>query len=112
MSIRINCYNVILPLVSNTLSFGICMVSLNDGSLTEEVSLFFLALPVTLHELLKKARDHTGSLNLSYINILRWIKTFLIFIITIINGWFMVLSGAFNNISVILWWSVLLVEKT
>ena len=49
--IRINCYNVILPVASNTLSFGICMVSLNDGFLTEEVSLFFLALPVTLHEL-------------------------------------------------------------
>jgi hypothetical protein len=27
-------------------------------------------------------------------------------------GWFMVLSATFNNISAILWWSVLLVEET
>jgi hypothetical protein len=28
------------------------------------------------------------------------------------DGWFMVLNATFNNISVILWWSVLLVEET
>jgi hypothetical protein len=27
-------------------------------------------------------------------------------------GWFMVFNATFNNISVILWWSVLLVEET
>jgi hypothetical protein len=27
-------------------------------------------------------------------------------------NWFMVLNATFNNISVISWWSVLLVEKT
>ena len=27
-------------------------------------------------------------------------------------GWVMVLNAIFNNISVILWWSVLLVEET
>jgi hypothetical protein len=27
-------------------------------------------------------------------------------------GWFMVFNGTFNNISVILWWSVLLLEET
>ena len=27
-------------------------------------------------------------------------------------GWFMVLNATFNNISVISWWSVLLVEET
>ena len=28
------------------------------------------------------------------------------------DGWFMVLNATLNNISVILWWSVLLVEET
>jgi hypothetical protein len=28
------------------------------------------------------------------------------------NGWFIVLDATFNNISVTLWWSVLLVEET
>ena len=27
-------------------------------------------------------------------------------------GWFMVFNATFNNISVILWWSVLLMEET
>jgi hypothetical protein len=39
-------------------------------------------------------------------------KKFLIFVITLINGGFMVFRATFNNISVISWWSVLLVEKT
>ena len=29
-----------------------------------------------------------------------------------LDGWFMLLSTTFNNISVIMWWSVLLVEET
>jgi hypothetical protein len=32
--------------------------------------------------------------------------------IIIVNGWFMVLNATFNNISVISWQSVLLVEET
>ena len=30
----------------------------------------------------------------------------------LVDSWFMVFSATFNNISVILWWSVLLVEET
>jgi hypothetical protein len=34
-----------------------------------------------------------------------------VFLLTMI-GWFEVFNATFNNISVILWWSVLLVEET
>ena len=61
-------------------------------------------LKETLHDIVKLKRDFQKG------NIIR-MKTWCKWVRNLPAGWFMVFDAPFNNISVISWWSVLLVEE-